>query len=74
MLAKRDQRRLQEAIRHLRTAPASLNAPSPFTAREADVSAAAAEATRVVLHRDYKLWVESWVIPELEAALNGAAK
>ncbi len=28
------------------------------------------EATRRELHRDYKLWLETWVVPELERLLT----
>ncbi len=48
-------------IKQLRTGPASLARRDPFNPRDER-----AEEIRAKLFREYTLWLESWVVPELE--------
>lgn len=48
----------------LRTGPSSLNHPDPFRGT-GHPDGDAFESARAELHRDYLLWLETWVIPPL---------
>lgn len=63
-------------IDKLRKGPVSLSGSGDamFLAIDANVTRAQAEAVRAALFKSYSIWLETWIVPELQRLLSPAER